>query len=303
MNISPKPDASGHMISEQTVRLALEACPNGLVITDRIRKIVFVNAEIERLFGYAREELLGEMIDIILPPALRAMHRNHHAGLVDNSEAIRMGSGRDFYGMRKDGTEVPVEIGLNLLHAGDDIMILSVITDVTERKLADERLRLVIEACPSGMIMSEADGTIVLINGEAERMFGYAREELFGKSIDVLVPEPARAGHGKQRDTMIGNQESRRMGVGRDLYGLRKDKTQIPIEIGFNPIRTADGLMMLSAITDISGRKLAEEPLHQLQTQMVERAQHEKQEAEAATRRLELVNMELNRMLTRKSAP
>jgi PAS domain S-box-containing protein len=308
MNTSPKPDASSpnpdrsdHVVSEQIVRLALEACPNGVVITDRLRNIVFVNAEIERVFGYARAELMGQSIDDLLPPALRVMHRNHRAGLVDDAEAVRMGIGRYSYGLRKDGTEVPVEIGLNLLHAGDDIMTLSVITDVTERKLADERLRLVIEACPSGMIMSEPDGTIVLINGEAERIFGYAREELFGKPIEVLVPESARGGHVKQREQTVEMKEARRMGIGRDLYGLRKDGTQIPIELGFNPIRTADGLMMLSAITDISGRKLAEERLHQLQTHMVERAEREKLEAEAATGRLALVNMELDRLLGRNA--
>jgi PAS domain S-box-containing protein len=272
MNSSPTLAAADHLVSEEFVRLALEGCPNGVVITDCIRKIVFVNAEVERLFGYRREELLGESIDTLIPPALRAMHRAHRAGLVEDSEARRMGIGHEFYGMRKDGTEVPVEIGLSLLRKGDTLMILSVMTDITERKLADERLRLVIEACPSGMIMTDADGTIVLVNGEAERMFGYEREELFGKSIDILVPAPVRAGHGKYRADLIERPESRRMGTGRDLHGVRKDGTQIPVEVGFNPIRTNDGLMILSAITDITERKLAEERFVELQSRRGQRS-------------------------------
>jgi PAS domain S-box-containing protein len=293
MNLSQTLDAADQLIPEEFIRLALEGCPNGIVITDRSRKIVLVNAELERLFGYKREELLGESIDLLVPPAVRAMHRAHRAGLVDDSEARRMQIGREFYGMRKDGTEVPVEIGLSLLRTSDDVMILSVITDITERKLADERLRLVIEACPSGMIMTTPDGDIVLVNAEAERIFGYEREELFGQSVDVLVPAPVRAAHAHLREHFSGQPEARRMGTGRDLHGLRKDGTQIPVEIGFNPIRTNDGPMILIALSDITERKAAEKRLVELQRRMVERAEREKRDAEVATRRLELANMEL----------
>jgi PAS domain S-box-containing protein len=298
MNVSPSLDATERnatepIISEDIVRLALEACPNGVIITDSIRKILFANAEVERLFGYRREELLGQSMDMLLPPSMRAMHRGHRAGLVDDSEARRMGIGREFYGMRKDGTEVPVEIGLSPIRTDDGLMMLSAITDITERKRADEKFRLVVEACPCGMIMTAADGHIVLVNAEAERMFGYARNELLGKSIEVLVPAPMRAGHGKQRDKLIEQPAGRRMGAGRDLCGVRKDGTQIPVEIGLNTVRTGDGLMVLSALVDITERKQAEERARELQIQMVKGAQQGKQAAEAAALRLELVNAEL----------
>jgi PAS domain S-box-containing protein len=252
-------DTADHIVSEEIIRLAVEACPSGMIMTDAGGRIVLVNAEVERLFGYAREELLGASIDILVPTAVRAVHRGHRAGFVERPQARRMGVGRDLYGVRKDGSKVPVEIGLNPIRTGAGLMVLSAITDITERKLADERLRLVVEACPSGMVMTDADGRIVLVNAEAERLFGYAREELFGKSIDVLVPAAVRAGHGKHRANFVARPQARRMGIGRDLYGVRKNGTQIPIEIGLNPIRTSDGLMILSAITDITERKLAEE--------------------------------------------
>jgi PAS domain S-box-containing protein len=252
-------ETTKHVVSEEIIRLAVEACPSGMIMTDAGGRIVLLNAEVERLFGYAREELLGASIDILVPTAVRAVHRGHRAGFIERPQARRMGVGRDLYGVRKDGSKVPVEIGLNPIRTGDGLMVLSAITDITERKLADERLRLVVEACPSGMVMTDADGRIVLVNAEAERLFGYAREELFGKSIDVLVPAAVRAGHGKHRADFVARPEARRMGIGRDLYGVRKNGTQMPIEIGLNPIRTSDGLMILSAITDITERKLAEE--------------------------------------------
>lgn len=248
------------LASEEIVRLAVEACPSGMIMTDAGGKIVLVNAEAERLFGYRREEL-HRSIDILVPEAGRALHGGHRASFVAKPEARRMGVGRDLYGVRKDGAQIPVEIGLNPIQSKDGLMVLSAITDISERKLADERFRLVVEACPSGMIMISADGKIVLVNAEAERLFGYAREELFGRSIDILVPAMVRAGHAMHRDAFVAEPQARRMGIGRDLYGMRKNGTQVPVEIGLNPIQTSDGLMILSAITDISERKRAIEAL------------------------------------------
>jgi PAS domain S-box-containing protein len=247
--------------SEEIVRLAVEACPNGMIMTDANGKILLVNTEVERLFGYSREELLSQSIDILVPTVIRVQHCGHRASFVARPEARRMGVGRDLFGVRKDGTQIPVGIGLNPIRTSDGLVILSAITDITERKLSDERFRLVVEACPSGMIMTDSDGKIVLVNAEAERLFRYAREELFGRSIDILVPAMARPGHAKFRKDFVAAPEARRMGVGRDLYGARKNGTQIPIEIGLNPIQTSDGLMILSAITDISERKRAAEDL------------------------------------------
>ena len=249
------------LVSEEIVRLAVEACPSGMIMTDAGGKIVLVNAEAERLFGYRREELLDRSIDILVPQAGRALHAGHRANFIAKPEARRMGVGRDLYGVRKNGTQIPVEIGLNPIETKDGVMVLSAITDISERKLADERFRLVVEACPSGMIMTSADGRIVLVNAEAERLFGYAREELFGRSIDILVPGVARANHASHRDAFVARPQARRMGIGRDLYGMRKNGTQVPVEIGLNPIETSDGLMVLSAITDISERKRSTEPL------------------------------------------
>jgi PAS domain S-box-containing protein len=250
-----------HVVSEEIIRLAVEACPSGMIMTDAGGRIVLVNAEVERLFGYAREELLGESIDILVPTAVRAVHRGHRAGFVQHPEARRMGVGRDLYGARKDGSKVPVEIGLNPIRTGDGLMVLSAVTDITERKLAEERFRLVVEASPSGMIMTNPDGRIVLVNAEAERLFGYPREELIGKPIELLVPPRIRSEHVHFRDAFHARPEARSMGIGRDLHIVRKDGTELPVEIGLNPIRTREGMMVLSAIIDISERKRAVQAL------------------------------------------
>ena len=235
---------------DKIIRLAV-------ILTDASGKILLVNKEVERLFGYNREELLSQSIDILVPTAIRDRHGAHRASFVAHPEARRMGVGRDLFGVRKDGTQIAVEIGLNPIETGDGLTILCAITDITARKLSDERFQLVVEACPNGIIMTNSDGKIVLMNAEAERLFGYAREELFGKTIDIVVPAMARPAHAKFNSYFAAASEACRMGIDRDLYGIRKDGTQIIIAIGLNSIQTTGGQMILSAITDISERKQA----------------------------------------------
>jgi PAS domain S-box-containing protein len=129
---------------------------------------------------------------------------------------------------------------------------------VSERNLADEMFRLAVEACPNGMVMIDADGKIVMANSEIEQQFGYRRDELIGQPVDMLVPERLRSQHAGHRHNYTPKPEARRMGAGRDLFGRRKDGTEFPVEVGLNPIRAREGLMVLSVIVDISQRKQAE---------------------------------------------
>ena len=122
-------------------------------------------------------------------------------------------------------------------------------------KFADEKFRLAVEACPSGMLMMDGAGLIVLVNTETERLFGYRRDELIGQSIEILVPERLRDGHLRHRAQFAAHPRVRRVEASRNLFGLRQDGTEFPVEIGLNPIYTDDGLFVLNVVTDISQRK------------------------------------------------
>jgi PAS domain S-box-containing protein len=123
---------------------------------------------------------------------------------------------------------------------------------------AEQLLRLAVEALPDGMILADRTGTIVMLNTEVERLFGYERDELIGQSVDILVPAASRACHVRQRADFMLNPASRRMGSGRDLFGVRKDGSELPVEVALNPITTRNGVLVLCAIADISERKRAE---------------------------------------------
>ncbi len=130
------------------------------------------------------------------------------------------------------------------------------------------RLRAAIESAPSGLLMTDASGRIVLVNREVERLFGYSREDLLGKPVETLVPERFRSTHAGFRGGYIGEPKVRAMGAGRELFGLRKDGVEVPIEIGLTPVATDEGMFVLAAIVDISARKAAEEERRRLEEEL-----------------------------------
>jgi two-component system sensor kinase FixL len=142
------------------------------------------------------------------------------------------------------------------------------VLDITKRKQAEEQFRLVVEAAPSAMIMVNTEGCITLVNTQAEAVFGYSRQELLGRPIETLVPERFRSPHMEYRHGYLGDARARPMGAERELFGLRKDGTEVPIEIGLNPIQTAEGLLVLASIIDISERKRAELEAARQRTEM-----------------------------------
>ncbi len=128
---------------------------------------------------------------------------------------------------------------------------------------SEERFRQVVESAPNAMVMVNDRGLIEMINTQTERVFGYSRSELLGKPVEILVPTRFSGHHPSLRASFFSQPQSRPMGAGRDLYGLRKDGSEFPVEIGLNPIETEEGTMVLSAIVDISDRKQKEEKIQQ----------------------------------------
>ena len=151
---------------------------------------------------------------------------------------------------------------------GKSARLLSVAIDVTKRKEAEELFRLVTEAAPSGILLANEEGRIVLVNAHLEELFGYKREELIGQMVEILVPDRFAAEYSAFRTAFLARPEQRAMGSGRELLARRKDGTEFPAEIGLNSIRTPQGLLVLASVVDISQRKQAAEELRRHREQI-----------------------------------
>jgi PAS domain S-box-containing protein len=230
-------------------------------MVDRRGIIALVNRETERLFGYHRDELLGQSIELLVPDRFRGAHPTFRLDFLSDPRTRAMGSGRDLFGLRKDGREIPIEIGLNPIESDEGFFIIASVVDISPRRHAEARFRLVVEASPHGMVMVDEQGRIVLVNREIENVFGYRREELIGQPVELLVPARVRPGHPALRAGFHADPHARAMGAGRDLFGRRKDGADIPVEIGLTPVDTDEGLFVLASVVDISPRKHAEEEL------------------------------------------
>jgi PAS domain S-box-containing protein len=256
-------------VAEEKFRLAVEGAPSGQIMIGGDGAIVLVNAEVERLFGYGREELIGHPVEMLLPSELGAGHREHRVQFASQPKARRMGTGGDLFGVRKDGTRFQVEIGLTPINTSNGQFVLGQIVDISERKRAEAELRqyaereqlfiAAVESSDDAIVTKTLDGRITGWNAGAARLFGYDASEAIGQSIDIIVPVELRADVRVILDRIARGEKIEH----RETVRTSKDGQRIDVSLSISPVKSVSGMIIGAAkvARDITGKNKARQEL------------------------------------------
>jgi PAS domain S-box-containing protein len=263
----------------------LEILPDAVVAVDLDGTIVQVNSQAQELFGYDRDELIGQKVEMLVPESYRRQHHHHRQTFAQTPKTRRMGADLDLYGRRRNGSEFPVEISLSPVSTEKGAFVLSAIRDISDRKrIAEElrraneelhqktteqlgeyrsRLASIIDSSEDAILSKDLNGTITSWNKGAERIYGYAPEEVVGKNISLLIPsdrpnEVPEILRRIARGERIEHHESVR---------VTKDGRHLDVSVSVSPLRNAAGeIVGASAIArDITAQKRGEAHLRQSQ--------------------------------------
>jgi PAS domain S-box-containing protein len=268
-DISVRKEAEKHLARmEGRYRGLLEAAPDAMVVVNQKGDIVLLNVQAEKQFGYRRDELVGQRVKNIIPKGFAERLIADEKRSVEDALAQQIGTGIELTGLRKNGSEFPIEIMLSPLESAEGVLVTAAIRDISVRKEAEKHLarmegryRGLLEAAPDAMVVVNQGGEIVLLNVQAEKQFGYRRDELLGQKVKNIIPSGFAERLIADEKRSVEDALAQQIGTGIELIARRKNGSEFPIEIMLSPLDSAEGILVTAAIRNISVRREAEKHL------------------------------------------
>jgi two-component system sensor kinase FixL len=262
--------------SAQELALLIDAASDyAIYMLDPAGHVTIWNAGAERIKGWKAEEIVGRHCSIFYPP------EDVVAGRPDEDLARAREAGRltqESWNVRKDGSEFLAHVTITALHTPDGALrgYGKVVRDITESRASqlaiegrEAHLQSILDTVPDAMIVIDEAGLITLFSAAAEKLFGYAANEVVGRNVSLLMPEPDRANHDRYIDRYKETGERRIIGIGRVVTGLRRDGTTFPMELAVGEARSPGQRMFTGFVRDLSERERTERRLHELQNDLI----------------------------------
>jgi PAS domain S-box-containing protein len=253
----------------ETLEAVVRSASDAIITADSEGIITSWNDAAARMFGHTAEEATGQELTLVVPERFRDAHREGLARVVATGETKIVGSTVEIAGVRKDGTEFPIELSLSTWTRGDDRFFSGIIRDITERvemarqlEYSQHRLEAILRSANDAIVSIDHEGKVVLWNSHAQVLFGYTEEEMLGEPLTAIIPERFRDGHHEGIDRVTHGGERHVIGQTAELAGLHRDGREFPLELSLATWTTDGEQLFVGIIRDITDRKQAEEALH-----------------------------------------
>ncbi|CAA0103174.1 PAS domain-containing sensor histidine kinase [Zhongshania aliphaticivorans] len=259
-------DAVNDLLSR--TKAIVDTIVDGVITISDHGLIETVNPAAENIFVYKKEELIGKNVSMLMPAPYQHEHDGYLRNYLNTGNKKIIGIGREVTGRRSDGSTFPLELAISEMEVNGQRMFTGIVRDISQRKDTEEKLRellartkAILDTIVDGVITISDRGLIETVNPAAEKIFGYRLDELSGKNVSMLMPNPYRAEHDQYLNNYLSTGEKQIIGIGREVTGLRKNGSTFPLELAISEMEVNGQRMFTGIVRDISERKETEDQL------------------------------------------